>query len=288
MLTAGETSPEYALRNPFVFHGQTLTAKPTSSCLGHTYVDPPVRQPGSSRRADPHRPQPAAPRPGGGEAVLIGRAGGPAERRCGPMAETGGLTARCLRAARRLLPAGVRRESGELARLAGPVVRAGDAGTGAARGAGGPERSFPRRFPRSRRCSEALRCRLHPPAGTDGARPESNRCGSSFSCHPARQIPFQPSPSPGSALGARALLLAWAENPSNWMLCVLSPPPLLVDEDQVEQLWAMSSLTLTWPQCRGAAEEVTVVSVPVAVPISPSTLPSPAWWAQRTSKQSWC
>uniref|UniRef100_A0A8C9G4B8 Multidrug and toxin extrusion protein n=1 Tax=Pavo cristatus TaxID=9049 RepID=A0A8C9G4B8_PAVCR len=37
------------------------------------------------------------------------------------MAETGGLTARCLRAARRLLPAGVRRESGELARLAGPV-----------------------------------------------------------------------------------------------------------------------------------------------------------------------
>ncbi|XP_042735939.1 multidrug and toxin extrusion protein 2-like [Lagopus leucura] len=37
------------------------------------------------------------------------------------MAETGGLTARCLRAARHLLPAGVRRESGELARLAGPV-----------------------------------------------------------------------------------------------------------------------------------------------------------------------
>ncbi|XP_072209560.1 multidrug and toxin extrusion protein 2-like isoform X2 [Excalfactoria chinensis] len=37
------------------------------------------------------------------------------------MAETGGLTARWLRAARRLLPAGVRRESGELARLAGPV-----------------------------------------------------------------------------------------------------------------------------------------------------------------------
>ncbi|XP_042686119.1 multidrug and toxin extrusion protein 2-like [Centrocercus urophasianus] len=37
------------------------------------------------------------------------------------MAETGRLTARCLRAARRLLPAGVRRESGELARLAGPV-----------------------------------------------------------------------------------------------------------------------------------------------------------------------
>lgn len=57
-------------------------------------------------------------------------------------------------------------------------------------------------------------------------------------------------------------MLAWAENPSNWMLCVLSPPPLLVDEDQAEQLWAMSSVTLTWPQCRGAAEEVTVVSVP--------------------------
>lgn len=86
------------------------------------------------------------------------------------MAETGGLTARCLRAARRLLPAGVRRESGELARLAGPVVRAGDAGTGAARGAGGPERSFRLSFPRSRRCSEALRCRLHPPADTDWAR----------------------------------------------------------------------------------------------------------------------
>lgn len=50
----------------------------------------------------------------------------------------------------------------------------------------------------------------------------------------------------------------------------------------------MSSLTLMWPQCDGAAEEVSAVSVPVAVPVSPSTLPSPAWWAQRTSNQTWC
>lgn len=147
------------------------------------------------------------------------------------MAETGGLTARCLRAARRLLPAGVRRESGELARLAGPVVRAGTAGLrgGERRGArgGGGERT--ELSAELFRCSEPLRCRPHLPASTDGAHPFAITQRGTF-------LPSRPSPSAGGALGARAFLLVWAENPSKPMLCVLSPPSLLGDGDRAEHL----------------------------------------------------
>lgn len=122
---AGETCPEYALRNPFVFHGQTLTTKPASSCAGHAHADPPVRQPRSSRRSDPHRPQPAAPRPGGGEAVLIGRAGGPGGAAVRPHGGDGRADG--------AVPAG----------CAAPPARggpAGERGAGPAGGAGGESR----------------------------------------------------------------------------------------------------------------------------------------------------
>lgn len=156
------------------------------------------------------------------------------------MAETGGLTARCLRAARRLLPAGVRRESGELARLAGPVVRAGTAGLrggerrGARGGGGLNERSFPRSFSAALSRFGAARTCLAARTGlgwshTAVVHPFAVTQRGTF-------LPSRPSPSAGGALGARAFLLVWAENPSKPMLCVLSPPSLLGDGDRAERL----------------------------------------------------
>lgn len=200
----------------------------------------PGPKPRSPLRADPHRPQPAAPRPGGGEAVPIGRTGGPGGAAVRPHGgdgrADGAVPAGCAAPPARGGPAG-ERGVGPAGGAGGESRDCGAAGRGAARGAGWGglnERSFPRSF------SAAL-----------------SRFGAARTCLPARTglgwshtavvhpfavtqrgtfLPSRPSPSAGGALGARAFLLVWAENPSKPMLCVLSPPSLLGDGDRAEHL----------------------------------------------------
>lgn len=155
----------------------------------------PGPKPRSPLRADPHRPQPAAPRPGGGEAVPIGRTGGPGGAAVRPHGgdgrADGAVPAGCAAPPARGGPAG-ERGVGPAGGAGGESRDCGAAGRGAARGAGwgGAERT--ELSAELFRCSEPLRCRPHLPASTDGARLESHRRGSSLRRHPARHVPSLP------------------------------------------------------------------------------------------------
>lgn len=155
----------------------------------------PGPKPRSPLRADPHRPQPAAPRPGGGEAVPIGRTGGPGGAAVRPHGgdgrADGAVPAGCAAPPARGGPAG-ERGVGPAGGAGGESRDCGAAGRGAARGGGwgGGERT--ELSAELFRCSEPLRCRPHLPASTDGARLESHRRGSSLRRHPARHVPSLP------------------------------------------------------------------------------------------------
>lgn len=161
----------------------------------------PGPKPRSPLRADPHRPQPAAPRPGGGEAVPIGRTGGPGGAAVRPHGgdgrADGAVPAGCAAPPARGGPAG-ERGVGPAGGAGGESRDCGAAGRGAARGGGGVnERSFPRSF------SAAL-----------------SRFGAARTCLPAR-TGLIPSPSPSAARSFPPGRLPppavrWEPGPSCW------------------------------------------------------------------------